>query len=120
MTNKMTQRDYFNEIIALAKANGRDDLVTFAEGRIEILNKKSASAGKPTATQEANEALKPVILATLSATEGKTVSEIMKADATLGELSNQKVSAILRLMIKDGSVRKENDKKKSVFFAVEA
>ena len=43
MTNKMTQRDYFNEIIELAKANERKDIVEFAEGRIAVLDKKSAN-----------------------------------------------------------------------------
>ena len=39
MTNKMTIRDYFNEVIELAKANDRDDLVSFAESRIAVLDK---------------------------------------------------------------------------------
>lgn len=118
--NKMTQRDYFNEIIALAKANDRDDLVAFAEGRIEVLNRKSAKSGKPTATQVANEALKADILSGLSESEGKTVSDLIKSVDALADLSNQKVSAVLRLMIADGTVRKENDKKKTLFFKVVA
>lgn len=118
--NKMTQRDYFNEIIALAKTNDRDDLVAFAEGRIEVLNRKSAKSSKPTATQVANEALKADILSGLSESEGKTVSDLIKSVDALADLSNQKVSAVLRLMIADGTVRKENDKKKTLFFKVVA
>ena len=98
----------------------RDDLVAFAEGRIEVLNRKSAKSGKPTATQVANEALKADILSGLSESEGKTVSDLIKSVDALADLSNQKVSAVLRLMIADGTVRKENDKKKTLFFKVVA
>ena len=47
MTNKMTLKDYFNEVIELAKANDRPDLVAFAEGRIAVLDKKAGNK-KPT------------------------------------------------------------------------
>ena len=40
MANKMTLKDYFMELIALAQENGRDDLVAFCEDRIEKLAKK--------------------------------------------------------------------------------
>ena len=113
MTNKMTQRDYFNEIIALAKANDRQDIVEFAEGRIAVLDKKAANK-KATKTQEENVALFEVIKGVLTA-EGQTVTEIMAKDATLSTLSNQKVSALLRLMVADGVAKKEVDKKKSLF-----
>lgn len=112
MANKMTQRDYFNEIIALAQANGRQDIVDFAEDRIEALNKKSENR-KPTKTQVENDALKERITAVLSA-EGQTVTEILTALAEEG-LSNQKVSALLRQMVADGIAVKSTDKKKSVF-----
>ena len=112
MANKMTQRDYFNEIIALAQANGRQDIVDFAESRIEALNKKSESR-KPTKTQVENDALKERITAVLTA-EGQTVTEILTALDEEG-LSNQKVSALLRQMVADGIAVKSTDKKKSVF-----
>ena len=113
MTNKMTQRDFFNEIIALAKANEREDIVEFAKGRIDVLDKKSANK-KPTKTQEENEVIKATILNVLT-TEGATVTEIQSKDETLGNLSNQRVSALLRQLIAEGSVVKTVDKKKSYF-----
>ena len=113
MTNKMTQRDFFNEIIALAEANEREDIVEFAKGRIEVLDRK-ASAKKPTKTQEENEVLKGVILDTLT-NEGVTVTELQSKNEVLGGLSNQRVSALLRQMISDGKVVKVVDKKKALF-----
>ena len=117
MTNKMTIKDYFNEVIALASANGRDDLVEFAKGRIAVLDKKAA-AKKPTKAQEENEVIKAEILAVLT-NEGKTVTDIQALSETLSALSNQRVSALLRQLIADGSVVKTVDKKKSYFALAE-
>jgi hypothetical protein len=117
MTNKMTQKDYFNEIITLAQANGREDIVKFCEGRIEVLTKKSDNR-KSTKTQVENESLKCNVRNALATLDKATVTEIQKADEVLSELSNQKVSALLRQMIDAGEVVKETDKKKSYFSLV--
>ena len=117
MTNKMTQRDFYNEIIALAKANDRNDIVEFAEGRIAVLDKKTANK-KPTKTQEENEVLKGVILDTLT-NEGVTVTDLQSKNEELSVLSNQRVSALLRQLVADGKVVKEVDKKKSFFSLAE-
>lgn len=115
MANRMTQRDYFNEIIALAKANGRQDLVDFAENRIEVLDKKSAYK-KPTKVQAENEGYKNSIRSTLATVDnGVTVTELQGLDDTLGTLSNQRVSALLRQMVEAGEVVKTVEKKKSYF-----
>ena len=116
MANKMmAQRYYFNEIIALAKANDRQDLVDFAEYRIEVLNRKSSNK-KPTKTQVENEGYKNIIRSALAtADEGVTVTELQRLDDTLGTLSNQRVSALLRQMVESGEVTKTIDKKKSYF-----
>ena len=114
---KMTQRDYFNEVVELAKANSRDDLVEFAKGRIAVLDKKAENK-KPTKTQEENVAIKNEIASVLTS-EGATVTEIQSKSEMLGGLSNQRVSALLRQMIADGVVVKTVDKKKSYFALAE-
>lgn len=113
MANKMTQRDYFNEIIAVAKAADRADLVEFAEGRIAALDKKSASR-KPSKSQEENEGIKNVILEVLT-DEGVTVTDLMKSDERFAEFSNQKMSALLRQLVADGKVVKNVVKGKALF-----
>lgn len=112
MENKMTQRDYFNEIIALAKANDRPDIVTFAEGRIAVLDSKVAKR-KPAKDKEENIALVERIREVLT-TEGQTATEVLAAlnDANL---SNQKVSAMLKQMTADGTVVKTMDKKRALW-----
>ena len=117
MANKKTLKDYFNEIITLAEENGRDDLVEFAKGRIEVLNKKTENR-KPSKTDEVNAHIKEVIVDTLGGVEKATVSELIKLNDELRELSNQKVSALLRQLVETGKVEKFVDKKKSYFSIV--
>ena len=114
MANKMTQKDFFNEIIALAEANGRDDIVEFAEGRIEALNKKTANR-KASATSEENVRLMGIVVDELAKVDKATVSELMKANPELGELSNQKVSSLLKTLKESDKVVKTMDKKKAYF-----
>lgn len=113
MANKKTQKDFFKDIIAMAEEMGRDDIVDFAKGRIEALEKKAGSK-KPTKTQAENVALKDIILSVMS-DEGMTVTEIQLKDNVLGDLSNQKVSALIRQLVDEGKVVKTVDKKKSFF-----
>ena len=112
MANKKTQKNYFEEIIALATENGRDDLVAFCEDRIEKLGRKSTSK-KPTKTQVENEGIKDTIV--------EVLGEIAPATATMiatdprVNVSNQKVSALLKQLIEVGTVVKTVDKGKSLF-----
>lgn len=112
MANKMTQKDYYNEIIAVVSEVGRDDLVAFCEDRIEKLGRKSTSK-KPTKTQVENESIKNTIL--------EVLGEIAPATATMiaidprVNVSNQKVTALLRQLIESGDVVKATEKGKSLF-----
>ena len=76
--------------------------------------KKNSAEKKPTATQVANEGIKAVILETL-ADKSMTITEIQKANSELAELSNQKISALLKQMIAEGSVKREEIKRKAYF-----
>ena len=115
MTNKMTIRDYFNEVIELATANDRSDIVEFAESRIAVLDKKSANK-KPTKTQEENESIKAEILGFLGTVDKAKVSDITK---TLGDkvTSSQQVSALITQLKNEGKVTRFTEKK-DIFFAL--
>jgi hypothetical protein len=110
--NKKTQKDFFEEFIVLAKESGRDDLVEFCNDRIEKLSRKSSSK-KPTKTQVENESIKETIL--------EVLGEVAPATATMiaidprVNVSNQKVTALLRQLIKSGDVVKATEKGKSLF-----
>ena len=117
MEKRTTKREYFTAIKAVPEVAANEEFVKFIDHEIELLDRKVGKGGKPTATQVANEGLKADILEVLSETEGMTVTQIIATGGSLGGLSNQKVSALLRLMANnDNTVRIEKDKKKTLFF----
>ena len=112
---KVTMKDMFNEIIALAKANDRQDIVEFAEDRIEKLSRKGGNS-KPTKTQIENEGIKDVILEVL-AEMGAVSATAIATDPRVG-VSNQKVTALLRQLKDEGKVVRTEDKGKALFSVV--
>jgi len=117
---KITQREYFAGIVAVL--NGEDtkftneELTKFIESRVAQLDKKASN--KKAKTNEADVALVEAITDVLADGSRKTVTEMQKADAALAEVSNQKVTAILRKMQADGLVDKVKDKKNTLYFAI--
>ena len=112
MANKITKKEMFTRIKAQVKDNA--EMVAFIDHEIELLDKK-ASNKKATKTQEANIGIKSTILAVLEGGKSMTVTEMQGASAELGELSNQKVSALVRQLVEAGKVVKTIDKKVSRF-----
>ena len=117
MTNKkMTKREMFEQI----KANYQltDAEVAFIDHELELLAKKNASEKKPTAQQVANEGLKSTIIEVLTENGGlMTVTDVQKSCEELAELSNQRVSSLLRQLKDDGKVERVEEKRKAYFKA---
>lgn len=113
--NKMTQRDYFNEIIELALDNGREDIADFAKNRIALLDKKSENK-KPNKKQAENADLKDKIAEVIT-DKALTASEIVKALDV--EVTPQRVTALLTQMKNAGEVVRTVDKKTARFQAVD-
>lgn len=118
MSNKkMTKREMFEQIKANYDLTAAE--VAFIDHELELLAKKNSADKKPTAQQVANEGLKSVILETLSVNGGlMTVTDVQKSCAELSELSNQRVSALLRQLKDDGKVERVEDKRKAYFKAI--
>ena len=112
MANKITKKEMFTMIKAQVKDNA--EMVAFIDHEIELLDKK-ASNKKATKTQEANVGIKSTILAVLEGGKSMTITEMQGASAELSELSNQKVSALVRQLVESGEVVKTIDKKVSRF-----
>lgn len=111
MAKKMTKRDYFNRILSYAKEEDKE----FILHELDLLAKKNSGEKKPTATQKENENIKTVIVNVLSDGVARTIGEICKADETLSELSSQKVSALVRQLVNDEVVVREEVKRKAYF-----
>ena len=113
MTNKKTIKDYFNEILNAYDLS--DEHRAFIEGRIEAANKKSGSAKKPTATQVANEGLKSAILEGMELGVKYSITDMIKSIPALENLTNQKVSALVRQLVAEKVVVRTEEKGKALF-----
>ena len=121
MTKKMTKKDYFNELKNIPAVAENEALMNFIDHEIDLLNRKNTSSTgekKMTATQKENESIKEAIMETLKGSEtGMTITEIMKACPICKEkeMSNQRVSSLVRQLKDDGVITKTEDKRKSYF-----
>lgn len=115
---KITKRERYAQLLAIAEVGANEELVEFINHEVELLNRKNASGGekKLTPAQIANENLKNVIKNVLVEDGGlMTVSDLMKANAELGEFSNQKISRLANDMAKAGLIKKVEEGRKSYF-----
>jgi hypothetical protein len=76
--------------------------------------KKNSAEKKPTAQQTANLGIANAILETLESGKLYTITEIMKTVPACAELTNQRVSAIVRGML-GVSMERVEDKRKAYF-----
>lgn len=78
--------------------------------------KKNSAERKPTANQVENAGLKTAILDFLAENKGAyTITDLMKSVSALADLSNQRVSALVRQLVEDGSVVRTEEKRKAYF-----
>lgn len=109
----MTKREMFN-LIATVNADNAE-IVEFCNKEVELLDARKASK-KPSKTQIQNVENLEVIKEVLAEAEAPmSISEIKGADTRLAEFSSQKVSALLKKLVDNGSVIKTMDKKKAFF-----
>lgn len=113
MANKVTKREVINAMLNEGFVQENANYKTYLENELALLDKKSANK-KATKTQEENLSIKAEILSVLTS-EGATVTEIQSRSDVLSNLSNQRVSALLRQLIESGEVVKTSDKKRSYF-----
>jgi DNA-binding MarR family transcriptional regulator len=114
---KMTKRDYFTAILEKYPLTAEEK--AFVEHELELLAKKNSTDRKPTAQQTANEVIKTAILDGMTSGRFYTVTEIQKEIPKCTELSNQKVTALIRQLKDAGLVVKTEDKRKSYFSLAE-
>ena len=103
---------------ALAYVLENYDLPTEIHAKLEKMKvqfeKKNSAEKKPTATQIANKGIKNLILEVIG-NSSLTITEMQKINGELAELSNQKISALLKQMVENGSVVREEIKRKAYF-----
>lgn len=108
-----TKREYFAELRTVVADNA--DLVAFIDHEVELLDKKNSAPKNPTAKQIENEGFKDMILANLAGKEPMTCGEIQKTILGDYNLSNQRVSAIVKQLVEDNSVVRTVKQRKAYF-----
>lgn len=94
-----------------------NQMAEFVQHELELLEKKNSADKRPTAQQEANAVIKTAVLATLADGKKRTVTELLKDVAGLPEdMTNQRMSALVRQMVEAGQVMREEVKRKAYFF----
>ena len=118
----MTKRELFTNLVSLIDNGSCDadfgELKAGLEHEIELLDKKTSTPRKPTATQVENESLKAELLSFLvTADAPKSIKEIQEENSTFAELSNQRMSHLLSALVKDEKVEKSYVKKTPFYCA---
>ena len=99
MEKRITKRDNYNAILAIVSELGREDLVNFVNHELELLDRR-ANSNTLTKTQKANlETIEVIYNAVSELAKPVTISELQEAKAELAELSNQKISALLKKLV---------------------
>lgn len=118
---KLTKKENFQAIRAILEGANRPDLVQVVDHEIELLDKKSANR-KPSKAQVTNATLTGVLLEVLERSfDPLTILEIQGKDERLQTLedgtyiSNQRMSALLRPLVANGTVIRTEEKKKAKF-----
>lgn len=97
-SKKLTKRDHFNALLAIPAVAENDALKAFVEHELELLAKKNSAEKKPTAVQVANEGIKAAIVESMEPNKLYTITDIIKSVPECAELTNQRVSALVRQM----------------------
>ena len=120
-TVKMTKADRFTALAKFLSDNPNmkfstpkgeitaKDMGEFVAHELELLSKK------PTAQQTANEAVKTAILDGMEVNRLYTITELIKEIPECADMTNQKVSALVRQLVDANSVAKTVDKRQSYF-----
>ena len=115
MANKMTKREKFERLLAMTEVKNDEISVKFIEHELELLAKKNSADKKPTKAQEENKGIKDAILNGMEENRLYTITELMKEIEACKELSNQRVSALVRQLKQDGLVIRKEEKGKAYF-----
>ena len=126
MANKKTKKDLYMEMVEIFQELGKGEYVDFCNHQIELLDKKSTGSKGLTKVQKENEIIKNIVLEELAKYQGEngiTATELLKQSNVLlnyitvegKNITNQKLSAMLKKLVDEKIVSRMIDKKISYF-----
>ena len=117
-STKLTKAQKFAMLRAIPAVAENAMLVEFIDHEVELLTKKNSAEKKPTAQQVANAGIATAIIEAMEPNRLYTVTEIVKSVPACADLTNQRVSALLRQLVEAGKVKRTEDKRKAYFSLV--
>lgn len=115
----MEKMTYVKALEVAINSVGEGEVREKLEALKASIAKKNSAERKPTATQTANEGFKTAIIAGMEQGKGYTITDLMKSIPEIADLSNQRVSAIVRQMVEGGVLVREEIKRKAYFSLAE-
>ena len=117
-STKLTKAQKFAMLRAIPAVADNAMLVEFIDHEVELLTKKNSAEKKPTAQQVANAGIATAIIEGMEPNRLYTVTEVIKSIPQCADLTNQRVSALLRQLVEAGKVKRTEDKRKAYFQVV--
>lgn len=113
-TTKITKKMRYEQLLNMADVQSNPELVEFIQHQIDLIENKKSS-GAQTKLQKENADLKGAIYEAMAENTIYTITDMIKAFDFLADMTNQKVSALVRQMVDSGIVERIEDKKKTYF-----
>ena len=117
-TTKMTKATAWGIIKGIIENSNHPqtaELVAKIDNELALLAKKNSAEKKPTAQQTANVGIMSAIVEGMEPNRLYTVTEIIKSIPECADLTNQRVSALLRQLVEGGKIKRTEDKRKAYF-----
>ena len=122
MAKKIVKREFFTALLTQVQETGfstdritNEDFINFISHELELLEKKNSTERKPTAKQMENDGIKTAILDSMTAGTLYTITDFIKTVPECADMSNQKISAIVRQLKDAGLVERVEEKRKAYF-----
>ena len=115
MIRPVMKDEFFLALKSIPAVAENPMLVEFIDHEIGLLAKKNSAEKKPTAQQTANEGIKTAIVNGMEDGKAYTITDIIKSVPACADLTNQRVSALMRQLVESGEVIRTEDKRKAYF-----
>ena len=116
---KITKAQKFEMLLNIAEVKNNEMLSEFINHELELLAKKNSAEKKPTAQQTANKAIVDAIVNGMENGRLYTITDLIKEIPECADLTNQRVSALVRGVL-DTKIERVEDKRKAYFRKIEA
>jgi hypothetical protein len=113
-TKKITKAQKFEMLLNLPAVQADEMLTEFIEHELELLAKKNSSEKKPTAQQTANAVIVNAIVEGMERNRLYTITDLIKEIPECADLTNQRVSALVRGVL-DTKIERVEEKRKAYF-----